>query len=93
MDATTTRQSFSGLTQVDTGGHELVVTVTPTEPEFPVQTVQRRFRTGMLEAMVLYSQDYLWSTLYNIVFILPLLLMLFLQTTMLAVQLSSSMKD
>lgn len=46
LNTATRFQSFPGITQVDTGGHVLVVTINPTEPGFPVQTVERRFRTG-----------------------------------------------
>ena len=46
LDTTTTFISFPGPTQVNRGGHELVVTISPTEPGFPLQTVQRRFRVG-----------------------------------------------
>ena len=46
LGSTTRAISFSGLTQVNSGGHALVVTVTPNDATFPVQTQQRNFRIG-----------------------------------------------
>ena len=47
LGSTTAARTFSDLTQINAGGHTLVVTITPVESEFLEQTVERRYRTGM----------------------------------------------
>ena len=46
LGSTTRAISFPGLTQINSGGHTLVVTVTPNDPAFPVQTQERGYRVG-----------------------------------------------